>query len=81
MTKRPQLILPAVILGLIFLAIAAIYMDRRRGIPALVLPRATRQVRPTCTSSTGWPRRSSASGCFVFAWFQTGGAPQRNRAA
>ena len=81
MTKRPQLIIPAVILGVVFLAIAAIYWIDGRRLAALLLPRATRPARRTIHFKHGLAAAIVGLGCFVFAWFQTGGAPQRNRAA
>ena len=59
MTKRPQLIIPAVILGVVFLVIAVDLLDRRRRLPARFLPRARGRIERTSISSTDWRPRSS----------------------
>jgi hypothetical protein len=80
MTKRPQLIALAVILGVILLVVAAVYwIDSAGSLPSFF---------PGHESGSGHHhvKHGLAAaivglGCFVFAWFQTGGSPQRNRAA
>ena len=70
-TKRPKLIVPAVLLGLVFLAIAAIYFVE----PACSLP----SFFPGHEAGSGHHHTKHgiaalivAGACFVFAWFQSG---------
>ena len=55
MTKRPALILPAVLAGLVLLVLAALYFVGRRARCRASSP-ATRPAPPATTSSTGSPR-------------------------
>ena len=71
MTKRPKLILPAVIAGLVLLAIAIVYFAE----PAGSLP----SFFPGHQAGSGHHHTKHgiaalvvAIGCFVFAWFQSG---------
>jgi hypothetical protein len=59
MTKRPALILPAIIVGLLLLAIAALYwVSAADALPSFM---PGHEAAPaTTTSSTGSPRPSSA---------------------
>jgi hypothetical protein len=76
MTKRRNLILPAIGLGLLFLVIAVIYWAE----PAGSLP----GFFPGHSAGSGHHHVKHgiaafvvALGCFVFAWFQTGPADGR----
>jgi hypothetical protein len=71
LTKRPKLILPAVIAGLVLLAIAIVYFAE----PAGSLP----SFFPGHQAGSGHHHTKHgiaalvvAIGCFVFAWFQSG---------
>jgi hypothetical protein len=78
--KRPQLILPAVALGVLFLVIAAVYwIDSAGSLPSFFPGHESGSAHHHVKH--GLAAAIVAVGCFVFAWFQTGGAPQRNRAA
>jgi hypothetical protein len=72
MQKRPQLILPAVILGVILLVVAAIYwIDNAGSLPSFF---PGHQAGSTHVHfKHGLAAAIVALGCFVFAWFQTGG--------
>jgi hypothetical protein len=72
MTKRPQLIIPAVILGVIFLVIAGIYwIDDAGSLPSFF---PGQQAGSTHIHfKHGLAATVVAIACFVFAWFQTGG--------
>ena len=79
MQKRPQLILPAVALGILFLVIAAIYWINDAGSLPSFFP--GHEAGSTHVHfKHGLAALIVGLGCFVFAWFQTGGAPQRNSA-
>jgi hypothetical protein len=77
MTKRPQLIIPAVILGVIFLVIAAIYFIEDAGSLPSFFP--GHEAGSTHTHfKHGLAATVVGLACFVFAWFQTGGdRPER----
>jgi amino acid transporter len=80
MQKRPQLVLPAVALGILFLVIAAIYwIDDAGSLPTFFPGHEAGSTH--VHFKHGLAAAIVGLGCFVFAWFQTGGAPQRNRAA
>jgi hypothetical protein len=79
MQKRPQLILPAVALGILFLVIAGIYwIDDAGSLPPFFPGHVDGSTH--VHFKHGLAAAIVAVCCFVFAWFQTGGAPQRNRA-
>jgi len=72
MKKRPQLIWPAVILGVIFLVIAVIYwVDGASSLPSFF------PGHEAGSSHIHFKHGLAAAvlglGCFVFAWFQSGG--------
>ena len=75
MTKRPSLIVPAVIAGLILVVIAIIYFAE----PASSLP----SFFPGHEASShhhvkhGIAALVVAAGCFIFAWFQSGPSTPR----
>ena len=71
MTKRPALILPAVVLGLLLLALAVVYIAE----PASSLPSFIPGHQ--AGSSHHHVKHGIAAallgvGCFILAWFQTG---------
>jgi hypothetical protein len=72
MTKRPQLIVPAVIVGLIFCVIAAIYfIDDAGSLPSFFPGHEAGS--NDVHFKHGLAAAVVAIACFVFAWFQTGG--------
>jgi hypothetical protein len=80
MTKRRNLILPAIGLGLVFMAIAIVYWAE----PASSLP----SFFPGHSAGSGHHHVKHgiaafvvALGCLVFAWFQSGPAGGTERAA
>jgi hypothetical protein len=80
MTKRRNLILPAVVLGILFVALAVLYwVDSAGSLPSFI---------PGHKAGSGHHHIKHgiaafivALGCFVFAWFQTGPSGQPRRAA
>jgi hypothetical protein len=72
MTKRPQLIIPAVILGLVFLAIAIVYWTTAAGSLPSFFP-GHEAGSSHIHFKHGLAAAVVAAACFVFAWFQTGG--------
>jgi hypothetical protein len=78
-TKRRNLIVPAVILGILFLALAILYwVDSAGSLPSFI---------PGHESGSGHHHVKHgiaafivAMGCFVFAWFQTGPSNEPRRA-
>jgi len=78
MTKRPRLILPAVLLGLVFVVVAIIYFVE----PASSLPSFFPGHDPGSShhhAKHGIAALVVAAACFVFAWFQSG--PSRDATA
>jgi hypothetical protein len=77
MTKRPQLIVPAVIVGLIFCVIAGIYfIDDAGSLPSFFPGHEAGSTH--VHFKHGLAAAVVAIACFVFAWFQTGGdRPER----
>jgi hypothetical protein len=74
MNKRPQLIVPAMILGLLFLVVAAIYwIDSARSLPSFLPGHETGSAHHHIKH--GLAAAIVGLGCFVFAWFQSGGGP------
>jgi len=81
MTKRRNLIAPAIAVGVLFMALAVLYwVDSAGSLPAFI---------PGHESGSGHHHVKHgiaalivALGCFVFAWFQSGpAAGQREQAA
>jgi len=71
MTKRPQLIVPAVILGVILLVIAGIYwIDDAGSLPSFFPGHEAGSTH--VHFKHGLAAAGVGIGCFVFAWFQTG---------
>jgi hypothetical protein len=78
MTKRPQLIIPAIVLGVIFLAIAVIYWTQDAGSLPSFFP-GHESGSTHIHFKHGLAAAIVGLGCFVVAWFQTGGErPQRS---
>lgn len=76
MTKRPQLIVPALLLGILFLVIAAIYWaDSASSLPSFFPGHDAASSHHHVKH--GLAAAIVAIGCFVFAWFQTGGEGPR----
>jgi hypothetical protein len=72
MTKRPQLIVPAVIVGLIFCVIAGIYfIDAAGSLPSFFPGHEAGSTH--VHFKHGLAAAVVGIACFVFAWFQTGG--------
>ena len=79
-TKHPKLIVPAVLLGLVFVAIAVVYFAE----PASSLPSFFPGHEAGSShhhTKHGIAALVVAAACFVFAWFQTGGGPPQDRPA
>ena len=72
MTKRPQLILPAVILGVVFLVIAIVYWTMDAGSLPSFFP-GHEAGSNDVHFKHGLAAAVVAAACFIFAWFQTGG--------
>jgi hypothetical protein len=79
MTKRRSLIIPAVVLGVVLLAVAVLYfVDPAKSLPSFF---------PGYQAGSGHHHAKHgiaalvvALGCFVFAWFQTGPSGARQSA-
>lgn len=71
MTKRPKLIVPAVLAGLLFLAIAVVYFVEPAGSLPSFFPGHEAGSSHHHTKH-GLAALIVALGCFVFAWFQSG---------
>ena len=78
MTKRPNLIAPAIVLGVVLLALAILYwVEPASSLPSFI---------PGHQAGSGHHHIKHgiaafivALGCFVFAWFQGGPAAGRTR--
>jgi hypothetical protein len=76
MTKRPQLIIPAVALGVLLLIVAAIYwIDDAGSLPSFFPGHEAGSTH--VHFKHGLAAAILAIACFVFAWFQTGGPTPR----
>ena len=72
MTKRPQLIIPAVILGVALLALAVLYwVEPAHSLPSFIPGHEAGSDRHHVKH--GLAAAFLAAGAFVFAWFQSGG--------
>ena len=80
MTKRRNLIAPAIALGVLLIVVAIIYwVEPAKSLPSFFPGHAA-------GSSHHHAKHGLAAfivglGCFVFAWFQTGPASSRSRTA
>jgi len=75
MSKNRQLIVPAVVLGIVLILIAVIYfVNTAHGLPSFFPGHSS---TPTSHHHTKHGIAALILGllCFVFAWFQTGPAP------
>jgi hypothetical protein len=71
MTKRPQLIVPALIVGVLLLVVAAIYwIDTASSLPSFMPGHEAGSSHHHVKH--GLAAAILALGAFVFAWFQTG---------
>jgi hypothetical protein len=72
MTKRPQLILPAIVVGLALLALAILYfVDTASALPSFIPGHEAGSSHHHVKH--GIAALALAIGAFVFAWFQTEG--------
>jgi hypothetical protein len=71
MTKRRNLIVPAVLLGLAFLVVAVIYFAEPAGSLPSFFP-GHEAGSSHHHAKHGIAALVAAAGCFVFAWFQSG---------
>lgn len=75
-SKRPQLIVPVVLVGLLFLAIAVVYFVEPAGsLPSFFPGHAAGSSHHH--AKHGIAALIVALACFVFAWFQSGPSQQR----
>jgi hypothetical protein len=70
-TKRPQLIVPAVILGVVLLGLAALYWTEDAGSLPSFLP-GHEDGSTHIHFKHGLAAAILGVGCFIFAWFQSG---------
>ena len=71
MTKRPALILPAVIIGLLLLAIAVVYfVDTASALPSFFPGHEAGSAHHH--TKHGIAAACLGVACLIFAWFQTG---------
>ena len=71
MTKRPALILPAVIVGLLLLALAVLYfVDSASALPSFIPGHEAGSAHHHVKH--GIAALLLGAGCLIFAWFQTG---------
>ena len=71
MTKRPKLIVPAVLAGLLFLTIAVVYFIEPAGSLPSFFP-GHEAGSDHHHAKHGIAALVVALGCFTFAWFQSG---------
>jgi hypothetical protein len=80
MTKRRELILPCILIGLVFLAVAVIYwVDPAKSLPSMFPGHEAGSTHHHIKH--GIAAFVVALAFFVFAWFQTGPAPTERRPA
>jgi hypothetical protein len=80
MTKRRNLIIPAIALGVVLLAVAVIYfVDPAKSLPSFFPGHQAGSTHHHVKH--GIAALVVALGCFVFAWFQTGPAGSQRTAA
>ena len=73
MTKRPQLIAPAAIAGVLLLVLAVLYLvDSASTLPSFIPGHEAGSAHHHVKH--GLAAAILALGAFVFAWFQTGGS-------
>ena len=75
MTKRPALIIPAVIAGLALLALAVLYfVDSASALPSFIPGHQAGSAHHHIKH--GIAAALLGVGCLIFAWFQTGPRPE-----
>ena len=75
MTKRPALIVPAVLLGLLLLALAILYfVDSASALPSFIPGHEAGSAHHHVKH--GIAALLLSLGCFAFAWFQSGPSHQ-----
>ena len=79
MTKNRSLIIPAVILGIVFLVIAALYFSQTAGDLPSFFP-GHQSGSSHHHTKHGIAALVVGLGCFVFAWFQSGPKSSRDAA-
>jgi hypothetical protein len=80
MTKRRNLILPAIVLGVLFMALAGVYwVDSASSLPSFLPGHEAGSAHHHIKH--GIAAFVVALGCFVFAWFQSGPGGQAGRTA
>jgi hypothetical protein len=80
MTKRRNLIAPAFVLGLVFMALAVLYwVDSAGSLPSFMPGHETGSAHHHIKH--GIAAFVVGLGCFVFAWFQSGPGGQAGRTA
>jgi uncharacterized membrane protein HdeD (DUF308 family) len=80
MTKRRNLIIPAIVLGVVLIVIAVIYfVEPAKSLPSFFPGHAAGSTHHHVKH--GIAALVVGLGCFIFAWFQTGPAGARSRAA
>ena len=76
MTKRPALIVPAAIAGVLLLVVAVVYFaDSADALPSFIPGHEAGSAHHHIKH--GIAALVLAVGCFVFAWFQTGPAQRQ----
>ncbi len=76
MTKNRQLIIPAIVLGIVLIVIAIVYfVDSASGLPSF-FPGHQAATTSHHHVKHGIAALVLALACFAFAWFQTGPAGQ-----
>jgi hypothetical protein len=77
-TKRPALILPAVVVGLLLIALAVLYfVDSAGALPAFIPGHEAGS--PHHHAKHGIAALLLGLGCLIYAWFQTGPTPREPR--
>jgi hypothetical protein len=78
MTKRPELIVPAIIIGIVLLAVAVLYwVEPAESLPSFMPGHEAGSTHHHIKH--GLAAFILAIGAFVFAWFQSGGERQPAR--
>ncbi len=80
MTKRRELVLPAIALGVLLLALAILYfVDSADALPSFIPGHEAGSAHHHVKH--GIAALVLSLGAFIFAWFQTGPPPSRQRPA
>jgi hypothetical protein len=78
MTKRPELVVPAVLVGILLLALAVLYcVDSAGSLPSFIPGHEAGSAHHHVKH--GIAAAILGVGCFIFAWFQT--EPKSRRTA